>query len=487
MNLPIHAIQKTKATLIRLTCMKRTTGIFTLVAVNIAAIGSLNNLPALAVIGFNSVSYYLIAMALFFVPYSLIVAELSSAFPDESGIYIWVKSAFGARWGFVAVWLQWIENVFWYPTILSFVAAGLTYFIDPALAANKTYNIVSTLTIYWTLTLANLCGVRVSNAISLIGSSLGILLPGILLVVMGVFWYGSHETTHLVVGWHQLIPNLHQYQNFAFLVGIAQTLAGLEMSAVQSHNVINPKRAFPIAILISAFGVCVLSIFGSLAIAALVPSGEIDLNNGVIQAFIAMLHGHKLLLETLSVLVALGGMTAANAWIIGPSTSLEQAAEDQCIPRIFKKVSDGGVSPPIILLQAVCVTLLCGMFVLMPTVSSAYWLLTVLAGQLYLMMYVLMFAAAIKLRVNKTLNYSYEIGNVSTTCLVSGIGAAGSFAFMLFGFFPPANMATSILYYVAQFTAFIVMLLLPLLIYYLTQLNIKPIDINKSKVRVPGV
>ena len=465
--------------------MKRTTGIFTLVAVNIAAIGSLNNLPALAVVGFNSVTYYLIAMALFFVPYSLIVAELASAFPDESGIYIWVKSAFGARWGFVAVWLQWIENVFWYPTILSFVAAGLTYFIDPALAANKTYNIVATLTIYWTLTFASLCGIRVSNAISLIGSTLGILLPGILLVVMGIFWYGHHQVTHLVISWHELAPNLHQLQNLAFLVGIAQTLAGLEMSAVQSHNVINPKRAFPIAILISALGVCLLSVFGSLAIAALVPSGSIDLNNGVLQAFIAMLKEHKLLLEILSVLVALGGMTAANAWILGPSTSLEQAAEDQCIPDIFKRVTEGGVSPPIILTQAVCVTLLCGMFVLMPTVSSAYWLLTVLAGQLYLMMYILMFAAAVKLRIERSLNYAYEIGGVKSTCLVAGIGAAGSFSFMLFGFLPPAGMATTFLYHIGQLVAFLAMLFLPLLIYNVTQSNFKAG--GKRKVEAPGM
>ncbi|MES2219192.1 MAG: APC family permease [Pseudomonadota bacterium] len=453
--------------------MKRTTTTLTLVMINIAAIGALNNLPTLAAVGFSSIIYYLIAMAFFFIPYSLIVAELASGFPNESGIYIWVKTAFGSRVGFIAVWLQWIENIFWYPTILSFIAAALTYCFDPSLASNKIYNVIATLSIYWGLTIANLFGVNIANLISRIGSSFGILIPGILIVGFGLYWFNYHQPTHLVVGWQHLFPNLKDYANLAFLVGIAQTLAGLEMSSVQSTHVVNPRRAFPLAILFSTVIVCSLSILGSLAIAAMVPATEIDLNNGVIQAFMVMMNGHFYLLTLISILVACGGMTAASAWIMGPSSSLVQAAKDDCIPHFFCHLNPSGVSTPVLITQGIVVSLLCGMFLLMPTVSSAYWLLTVIAGQLYLVMYLLMFAAAVKIRNKKSITYTYHIGDVKNTYIISAIGAVGCVAFILLGFIPPLHMQESPLFIAMHLLICLAMLGLPFLIYSITKRNAK--------------
>jgi amino acid transporter len=453
--------------------MKKSATAITLVMINIAAIGSLNNLPSLATAGLSSVSYYLIAVLLFFVPYSLISAELSSAYTEESGIYVWVKEAFGRQWGFIAIWLQWLENIFWYPTILSFIAATLCHFVDPAFASNKTYNLVATLGIYWTLTAANLLGMRASNLISIIGSSIGILIPGLILIIFGLMWFGAGHSTTLSMHWHDLVPDLHGTQNLAFLVGIAQTLAGLEMSSVHARHVKNPQRAYPLATLISTILVFVLSVFGSLAIAALVPSHLIDMNDGVAQAIIAFLQTHNNVYVTnlMIALIAIGGMTAASAWISGPSNGLVQAAEDKCIPDSFKKINSKGVSIPILVTQGILVSVFCGAFALMPTVTSAYWLLTAIAGQLYLAMYILMFAAAIKLRHKK--KYHYQIGGIKTTKMIAWFGAVGCIAFIGIGFIPPATLRISGFssYYLIQAITFIVMLLLPALIFKLTQKN----------------
>ena len=202
--------------------MRKPATTLTLVMLNIAAIGSLNNLPSLATVGLSSITYYVIAMSFFFVPYSLVVAELSSGYKKENGIYIWVKEAFGPAWGFTAAWLQWIENLFWYPTILSFVAATLGHLIDPTLASSKVYNLTATLGIYWTLTIANLYGIRASALISLIGSSIGIIIPGSLLILCGLVWYSTHQPIALTISWHELKPDLNHYQNLALIVGIAQ-------------------------------------------------------------------------------------------------------------------------------------------------------------------------------------------------------------------------------------------------------------------------
>jgi glutamate:GABA antiporter len=454
---------------------KATASTLTLIMLNIAATGSLNNLPSLATVGLTSITYYVIAMALFFIPYALIVAELASGYTEENGIYIWVKDAFGPRWGFTAAWLQWIENLFWYPTILSFIASAFGQLIHPELATNKIYNVTATLSIYWILTVANLNGIRASAIISLIGSSLGILLPGILLIVFGLFWYFTQHPLSLTFSWHALNPDFHHTQNLAFIVGIALTLAGLEISAVHAPHVRNPQKAYPVSILSSTVLVIASSILGSLAIAAIVPAHAIDLNNGVAQAFGRFL-GHfniPYLGTIIMVLMAIGGMTAASTWISGPSSSLAQAAKDKCIPSYFYKLNSAGISLPILAIQGLLVSLFCGAFIIMPTVSSAYWLLTVLGGQLYLIMYIIMFAAAIKLRVKNSRNYAYKIKGVKTTWLVSGVGSISCFVFVIIGFLPPHSLRLANYghYYFIQTTALAISLILPPIIYYLSQLE----------------
>jgi amino acid transporter len=453
--------------------MKKYATTLTLVMLNVAATGSLNNLASLATVGLGSISYYLIAMAFFFVPYALIVAELASGYKQENGIYIWVKDAFGPACGFTASWLQWIENLFWYPTILSFVAASLGQLISPELASSKLYNLTATLGIYWALTLANLYGLRASAFISLIGSSLGILVPGLVLITFGIFWCATHHALPLAFSWHEFQPTFHQ--NLALIVGIALTLAGLEISAVHTPHVRDPQRAYPLATLVSTLLVFISSILGSLAISALVPADAIDLNNGVAQAVGTFVHYFHLpyLENLLIVLIAIGGMTAASAWISGPSASLAQAAQDECIPSWFKKVNSAGVSTPIVITQGVLVSLFCSAFIIMPTVSSAYWLLTVISGQLYLVMYLFMFAAAIKLRKKNSANYAYKIKGVKVTWLVSALGTVGCLSFFVIGFILPDSLglATDAHYYLFQSTALLLMILLPPIIYYLTRFS----------------
>lgn len=450
--------------------MKRPATTLTLIMLNIATTGSLNNLANLATVGLSAILYYFIALALFFIPYALIVAELASGYEQENGIYIWVKEAFGPAWGFTAAWLQWIENLFWYPTILSFIGATLSQIINPSLADNKIYNLIAALSIYWTLSLASLYGLRASALISLIGSSLGILIPGILLILFGGYWLGIDPSHWLMVNTSALPA--HSPGNFALLVSIVLALAGLEVSAVHTPYVKNPQKAFPYAILVSTLLVLTFSILGSLAISALVPVHSLELNDGVAQAFGNFLHHFDIpyLENVLMVLIAIGGMTAASAWITGPSTSLAQAAKDHCLPTYFKKTNAAGISIPILMIQGILVSLLCGAFMVMPTVNNAYWLLTVIAGQLYLVMYLLMFAAAMKLRIKKLHGYAYQIKGVKTTWLICMIGSISCISFFLMGFLPPSSLglANDSAHYFLQITALLILLSIPLIIYYLS-------------------
>ena len=101
--------------------------------INVIAVDSLRNLPISAEYGFSLVFFYVVAALFFFIPIALISAELATGWPKTGGIYVWVREAFGTKTAFFTIWLQWIYNIVWYPTILAFLAATITYLIDPQL------------------------------------------------------------------------------------------------------------------------------------------------------------------------------------------------------------------------------------------------------------------------------------------------------------------------------------------------------------------
>ena len=118
---------------------KKVLSLFTLVMINVIAVDSLRNLSISAEYGLSLVFFYGIALIGFFIPIISVAAELATGWPKIGGLYVWTREAFGERWGFVVIWLQWIYNVVWFPTILAFVAATLSYLINPALANHKGY------------------------------------------------------------------------------------------------------------------------------------------------------------------------------------------------------------------------------------------------------------------------------------------------------------------------------------------------------------
>lgn len=155
-----------------------TIGTFTLVLLITGAIDSVRNLPTTALFGSSLFFFFTIAALVFLTPVALIAAELASTFSnEEGGIYSWVKHAFGERIAFFTIWLQWINTIVWYPTILSFIAGTFAYLINPQLAKNKTYLISVILVTFWSLTLLGLKGLRASAFFAGFCAITGMIIP----------------------------------------------------------------------------------------------------------------------------------------------------------------------------------------------------------------------------------------------------------------------------------------------------------------------
>ena len=425
--------------------MSKKLSVFTLAMINVAAVSSVRNWPTIAEYGFASLFFFALAAILFFIPVSMVAAELSTGWPKTGGIFVWVKEAFGHRTGFLAVWLLWAENLVYYPALISFIAGTIAYIINPALSNSTLYVLGFVVILFWVTTLANLLGMRASGWISSFGVILGTIIPGSLIIFLGAAWYVMGNPIQINFTLDALIPNMSSPGELALFSGILVSLCGLEMSGVHANVVENPQKNYPKAILLSVILILGLYVLGVLAIGIVIPKQQINLVAGSLQAFSFFVNAYGLnwLTPVIAILLAFGALGTLSTWIAGPSKGLLAAAQSGDLPPLFRKLNRHGMPVALLIAQAIVVTLFSSVFLFMPTVGSAYWILNATLVQIYLIMYVLMFAAVIKLRYKYPhIKRAYKIpGGFVGIWTIAGFGLVGSISTFLIGFFPPAQIA----------------------------------------------
>lgn len=451
--------------------IKKTLGVFSLVMINVIAVDSLRSLPFSAEYGVSLIFYYLLAAITFFIPTALVSAELATGWPNKGGVYIWVREAFGDRWGFLVIWLQWIYNVVWYPTILSFVAGTLAYLINPHLADSKIYMLSVILITFWGATFLNMFGMKLSSVISTIGALIGTLIPMFFIIILGIVWLAKGDHTQIQLTEKAFWPNLSNFNNLSFLIAVLFGLVGMEMSAVHADEVKDPGRAYPRALWISCLIILFSLIFSSLAIAMVVPQQQLNVVTGLVQAFMIFFNAYHMqwMEPIITLLIIIGGIGGVAAWVIGPTKGLLVATRDGSAPPILAKVTKKDVPVTILILQATIVTLLCSVFLFMPTVSSSYWVLTAITAQLALLVYILLFAAAIRLRYTQpNVVRAYRIPGGNWGIWLTGIfGIVACIATIAIGFFPPAQIQIGkVMTYEIILVAGTLLLCLPPLFFY---------------------
>lgn len=434
---------------------KRCISVFALAMINLAAIGSVKNWPITAEYGLASIFYLLLAALVFFIPLSLVSAELATGFPKAGGVFVWVQEAFGTRAGFLAIWLQWIENVIWYPTILSFIAATLAYLFDPELSSSTTYTLSVVLISFWLATLLNLMGMQASSWISSISVIFGSFVPGFFIIALGLFWFFQGNFLQITLDWGHLVPDLTSIDSMVFFTGVMLSFCGMEMSAAHARDVKNPQRNYPRAILLSVVIILGMSVLGVLSIASVIPQKEISLVAGSMQAFVYFfdVYNLKWLTPYIAALIVIGAFGSVSTWIVGPTKGLLAAARKGDLPPVFRAINKKAVPVNLLILQAIIVTCLSLVFIYMPSVSSAFWILTVIVAQLYLIMYILLFASAIKLRYSQPNVWrSYRVpGGKLGIWLIGGLGIISSFFAIVIGFIPPSQIETGSLVFYESF------------------------------------
>lgn len=450
---------------------RRVLSIFVLAMLNVAIMASLRNLPLVASYGLGAVFFFAIVAIFFLIPCALVSAELATGWSKEGGVYIWVREAFGDRWGFFAIWMQWVHNVSWYPVILSFVAATLAYVINPAIADNKVYILTVVLVSFWGMTLLNYLGIKTSSWFSTIGVIVGTILPGLFIISLGITWVTTGNPINTSLSFSAVIPDIRDIGDLVFLAGLFLAFAGLEVSSAYASEVKNPQKNYPKAIILAAIITFSVFMLGSLAVAFILPVGQLNLVAGLIEAFQLFLAHYHLswLLPILAILLAIGAFAEVNAWIVGPVRGLYATTNHGNLPPMFHKLNKHDVPTNLLLLQGIIVTFTSLIILFLPTISASFWILSAMSAQIYLVMYILMFAAAIRLRYTKphvprAYKVPYGHRGIWIFCI---FGIIACIFVILLSFYPPSrlNVGNVFLYECFLILSFLGMSAIPLIIH----------------------
>lgn len=451
-------------------------GVFTLIIMNIVAVVSLRGLPAEAEYGVSSAFYYILAALVFLIPVSLVAAELAAMFPyQQGGMFRWIGEAFGDKAGFLGIWLQWIESIIWYPTVLTFGAVslafiGMDHVFDMHLAANKYYTIVVVLAIYWLATLISLKGMGWVGKVSKIGGLVGTIMPAGLLVVCAVIYLASGGQSQM--DWHgNFIPDFSNFDNVVLAVSIFLFYAGMEMSGVHVREIKNPTVNYPKAVIIGALATVAIFILGTYALGVIIPAKDINLVQSLLVGFDNYFTGlHiKWLSPVIAIALAFGVLAGVLTWVAGPSKGVFAVGQAGYLPKFFQRTNKNGVQKNILYVQGAIVTVLAFLMVLMPSVQSFYQILSQLTCILYLIAYLLMFAAALRLRYKmKGAPRPYRLGKRGNGVmwLIAGVGFVGSLVAFIFSFFPPSqvNMGSDAVWFTVLIAGTLVFVVLPFII-----------------------
>ncbi|NIG53057.1 APC family permease [Chitinophaga sp. Cy-1792] len=426
-----------------------------------AAVISLRGLPMMAKEELTMFFYIGFATFLYLIPASLVAAELGSAFSSKGGgVYTWIKAGYGSRMGFLAIWLQWIQNVVWYPTVLAFAAACIAYTIGkPELANNGTFVGIFSIVIYWGATLLAFKGTELISKVTSYGFILGTVIPGVVIILIAIIYIFKGEEIQFLhprenvasivkdVGGTlhpRWVPNIQSMGDIAFLAGILLLFAGVEVHAVNAEKLPDPQKDFPKAIGLAGIIIFALFTFGSLAVATVLPYDQIDLQAGLMEAFrfIFDKNGVPWATSIIGILAAFGVLAGVTSWIAGPSRGLLWTAKEGVLPPFWSKTNKNGIQINILIVQGCIVTVLSSLYFVMDNVSVAFFLLSALTIGLYLIMYLMMYAVGIKLRyTDPDLPRSYKVpGGNGGMWFFAGIGFVATLFSFVVAFFPPTQL-----------------------------------------------
>jgi amino acid transporter len=292
----------------------------------------------------------------FYVPLALSVLELSARYPQEGGLYVWSKKAFGDFSGFMSGWTYWTSNLTYFPSVFYFAASNLL-FVGGTRAAglsnSKWYYITFAIATLVLITLMNVVGLDRGKWLHNV-ASFGMWMPVVILVVMGVYvWRHFGSATSFSAP--NLMPSFG-VKNMLVWAAMTFALCGCETGSMMGDEIKEPRKTLPRALLPAGVVVTFCYIGGTVAVLLALPSSEVNDLQGIMQAVTktAVRLGWFALIPVSAALIAISNVGAASGFLAAVSRVPFVAGIERFLPGAFGRLHPKWGTPHVALLaQAV--------------------------------------------------------------------------------------------------------------------------------------
>jgi glutamate:GABA antiporter len=301
------------------------------------AIFGLEAIAASAAIGPSAIFWWLLCLACYFIPFGMIAAELGSTYPEQGGLYVWIKKAMGRRWASRSVWYYWISLPVWLPAIYIAIADILGHLFFPGITLWQ--QIAISVVLIWIALGINLCPLNVSKWIPNIGSVAQFIIVAGMIASAALFFLKNGRMANRIT-LADVMPNLNAA--VVFIPMIIYNLQGCELVSSAAGEMKNPARDIPRALISCAFLIAGLYLMTTFSVWVVIPVDEINVASGVLHVFTNALEdsiAKPFIVVAAGILISSAFFAGIIAWNLGLNRSIAESANNGDMPKILGKMN----------------------------------------------------------------------------------------------------------------------------------------------------
>ena len=361
---------------------------------------SLRWIASAAAAGQSAITIWVLGFCGFFLPLAGCVLELSSRYPQEGGLYIWTREAYGDFAGFMAAWTYWMSNLPYFGAVLYFAASSLLFATPRGahLADANAYFLIFTAGALTLITVLNVVGLGVGKWLNNLGA-VGMALPVLILIALGVVSFARFgSATHF--SWSGFIPRV-QVRDLIFWSTIFFAFSGCECASFMGDEIKNARRVVPRALLVAGGVITIGYIAGTFAMLVTLPASSISGLGGFMTAidFLCRRLGLGALIVPVAILVGISNVGAAAAYLSSTARLPFVVGINHYLPAVFGRIHSRWKTPYVALIFYGLAGILFGLLSQAGTsVKSTYDLLVSMSLITYFIPYLFVFAAMIRLQ-----------------------------------------------------------------------------------------
>ena len=369
-----------------------------MVLFTVSAILLLDTLTAAASVGAPSVFWWLFLGLIFFIPFALICAEMGCAYPEQGGIYAWIRDGFGGRWASRATWCYWVNTAVWIPAIFILFAGVFKQMFFPGLSLAWQIGIGILLT--WLAVLVNVITLDVGKWIPNLGAILKVII--FLAIILGAINHVQDAGMANPLTLETLRPDWGS--SLQYIPAIIYGMLGFELVSAGSEEMQDPARDVPRSVLISGVIIIVLYLLGTMAVLAAIPAADINLVEGLVDT-LRLFFGGSGAGELFVLVLGIGALytffSNGVTWALGCNRAAAEAALEGELPRVFA-IEHRQLGTPVgaAVLMGVVSTIVLVLYGFMSgSNEDLFWSLFAFSAVIFLLPYEGMLLTFVKMRV----------------------------------------------------------------------------------------